>query len=60
MGGVNGHSGFVPFSDVRDARVALNVKCPGLRWSGAEESGSVRVPPPMRCFNGLEMGLKWF
>ena len=32
MGGVNGHSGFVTFSDVRDAQVALNVKCPGRDW----------------------------
>lgn len=28
---MNGHSGFVTFSDVRDARVALNVKCLGCQ-----------------------------
>ena len=36
VGGVNGHTGFVTFSDVRDARVALNVKCPG----GPGDSGA--------------------
>lgn len=29
VGGVNGHSGFVTFNDVRDARVAMNVKLLG-------------------------------
>ena len=29
VGGVNGHCGFVTFNDVRDARVAMNVKSLG-------------------------------
>lgn len=41
VGGVNGHSGFVTFSDVRDARVALNVK-----FSKDLTLWQVSQPPP--------------
>jgi len=41
VGGVNGHSGFVTFSDVRDARVALNVK-----FSKDLNLWKVTQPPP--------------
>ncbi|CAK9093548.1 CSC1-like protein At4g02900 [Durusdinium trenchii] len=40
VGGVNGHCGFVTFNDVRDARVAMNVK-----FSKDRNSWQVTLPP---------------